>query len=109
MFSIGADVNKSNLELTRSEVKKELQLLGADPVAKDELDVAKNHLLGSFQLEVANPFSILDKIKNIRLNQLGDPYYKNLISEIERVTPDKLKGVAEKYLDVSDLTEVTVG
>jgi predicted Zn-dependent peptidase len=109
LFSIGADVNKSNLELTRSEVKKELQLLGVDAVAKDELEIARNHLLGSFQLEVANPFSLLDKIKNVRLNQLGDRYYRNLISGIERITADELKGVAEKYFAVDDLTEVTVG
>ena len=109
MFSIGADVNKNNLELTRDEVKKELQSLGMHSIEKEELEVAKNHLLGSFQLEVANPFSILDKIKSVRLNQLGDQYYKNLISEIERVDADGLKAIAKKYFDAGDLIEVTVG
>ncbi len=109
MFSIGADVNKDNLELTVNEIKKELEALSLHPIAQDELDIARNHLLGSLQLEVANPFSTFSKIKSIRLNKLGNDYYHNLFSEIQLFTPGSLQAIAQKYFNASELMEVSVG
>lgn len=109
MFSIGADVNKSNLELTVNEIKRELESLSFHSINEDELDIARNHLLGSLQLEVANPFSTIDKIKIIRLNQLYSDYYKNLFATIQSIKPDEMQGVAQKYFDTKELLEVCVG
>ena len=109
MFSIGADVNKNNIELTVNEIKKELASLTRDLIPEEELEVAKNHLLGSFQLEVANPFSTLDKIKSIRLNQLNENYYHNLFSSLKLASPVNLQAVAQKYFDPENLIEVSVG
>jgi zinc protease len=109
LFSIGADVDKGNLELTIKEIKKELQTLREHLIPEDELLTAKNHFLGSLQLDAANPFSLLDKIKNIHLNQLSKDYYKNLVASIQSSDSISLREIAQKYFTVADLFEVAVG
>ncbi len=58
---------------------------------------------------MANPFSTFDKIKNVRLNQLGNEYYNNLFASVESVNPEGLQVTARKYLNANDLAIVSVG
>jgi predicted Zn-dependent peptidase len=109
MFSLGADVDKINVELTINEIRKEIEALCRNLISEDELDVAKNHLLGGIQLEMANPFSTFDKIKNIRLNQLEKEYYNNLFTSVKSINPEELQATAQKYFNTNDLTIVSVG
>jgi zinc protease len=109
LFSIGADVDKTNVELTITEIKKEIELLSLHQVSEDELDVAKNHLLGSIQLEMANPFSTLDKIKSIRLNHLNKEYYRNLFAAIKSAKPEEIQRIAQTYFSTPELRQVAVG
>lgn len=109
MFSIGADVGKEKTDLALSEIKQELQKLINHLISTEELTTAKNHFLGSLQLEVANPFASLDKIKSLRLNKLSGDYYRNLFTSIHRADSKSLQVVAEKYFLSNDLIEVSVG
>jgi len=109
MFSIGADIDKANVELTINEIKREIETLCVNQINEDELDVAKSHLLGGIQLEMANPFSTFDKIKNIRLNQLENGYYNNLFAAVKSLSSESLRSTAQKYFNANDLTVVSVG
>lgn len=109
MFSIGADVDKINVELTIDEIKKEIETICLNQINEGELDVAKNHLLGGIQLEMANPFSTFDKIKNVRLNQLEKEYYNNLFTSVNSINPERLQATAQKYFIANDLIVVSVG
>ncbi len=109
MVSIGADVDKANVELTINEIKKEIENLTLHQVKDDELDVVKNHFLGGIQLEMANPFSTFDKIKNVRMNQLEKGYYNNLFASVKSVNPEGLQSTAQKYFNINGLTIVSVG
>ncbi len=109
MFSIGADVGNEKTDLALSEIKRELQKLADHLISDEELVTAKNHFLGSLQLEVANPFASMDKIKSLRLNQLGSDYYKSLFESINRSDSNSLLVIAEKYFSANDLIEVSVG
>jgi zinc protease len=109
MFSIGADVDKINVELTIDEIKKEIETICLNQINEGELDVAKNHLLGGIQLEMANPFSTFDKIKNVRLNRLEKEYYNNLFTSVNSINPERLQATAQKYFIANDLIVVSVG
>ncbi|HTH56246.1 MAG TPA: pitrilysin family protein [Cyclobacteriaceae bacterium] len=109
LFSIGADVGKEKKELALTEIKRELSRLIEQPIEAGELSAAKNHFLGSLQLEVANPFACTDKIKNIRLNNLSETFYKNLFAKIQASNPDTLQALASRYLVPNDLQIVCVG
>jgi len=107
-FVIAADVNRANKKLAMSEIKIELSRLSNELVNKTELQTAKNHLLGSLQLEIANPFSVLEKIKIISLYGLQNNFYNNLFLQILNLDRSVLQRVAIDYLS-DDIIEVAVG
>jgi predicted Zn-dependent peptidase len=108
-FVIGADVNKQNLNLAMDEIRKEIKRMRTEAVDPSELEIARNHFLGSLQSEVANPFSVTDKIKNIHLNKLSQNYYPHLFHRINSVTAKDLMSVGEQYVHEDSLFVATVG
>lgn len=105
---IGTDINKKNSNLAIEEIINEIKLLQSYLDAED-LELAKRHFIGSLQGEIASPFSIMGKIKNIELYQLPSGYYQNLVNIIDRATPDELSALAKKYLSEESFMQVTVG
>lgn len=106
---IGAEVNKENRELVSDEIKRELNKLRTSPIDQQELESAKQHFIGGLQLEIANPFSVLGKIKNTRLYALPSDFYQSLIEKVNRLSPQDLHEVAKTYLDETSFSEVIVG
>jgi zinc protease len=106
---IGADVNKTNQELTIQEIFNELGKLRSKKISDEELEIAKSHLLGSIQLDIANPFSVIEKIKNVRLNQLDITHYSALFKHVSESTSGDLLRTAQKYLVQEELLVVKVG
>ena len=108
-FSISADVNKGDQELAIQEIKNEIVKLQHDAIDPEELEVSKNHFLGSLQLDLANPFSVAEKIKNIQLYQLPADYYQVLFNKIGSLQAIDLLHTAQQYFTTEDLSQVTVG
>lgn len=108
LLLIGTDINKENRRLAVDEILKEINLLKSS-INEDELELAKRHFIGSLQGEIASPFSILGKIKNIELNQLPVSYYQDLISKINNVSVEELIQIAEIHLKEDSLFEVVIG
>jgi zinc protease len=106
---IGSDVNKENLDLTFSEIEKELVRLYDERIAADELEVARNHFIGSLQAELSTPFAHADKLKNILLFGLSPSYYHNLIHRLDTLSPDDLMKTAEKYFQQESFYKISVG
>ncbi len=108
-FVIGADVNKENRDLALEEIRKEMKRMRTEPIDAEELEIARNHFLGSLQSEVANPFSVTDKIKNIHLNRLPKDYYPKMFRKINAMTAKDLLAVGERYVNEESLFVATVG
>ena len=109
LFSIGADVNKDNIDLALSEIRNEIQKLQQIIIPEEELIIVKNHLLGNLQLELANPFSITEKIKNINLNNLPVNFYQNLVDATLSTNSLDIQKLASENFDNNDLFIVIVG
>lgn len=108
-FVIGTDVNKENRKSALEEIRKEVAALNEKPINSTEFELGRNHLLGSLQLETANPFAVMEKIKTIRLNQLSTDFYSQLFTNLQETDSIALQEVAQKYLGVDSLFEVSVG
>jgi len=108
-FMIGADVNKENRDLAFEEINREMLRLREEAVEAEELLIAGNHFLGALQLEVANPFSLTEKVKNIYLNQLPADYYQDLFDKVSAATPAKLMEIAATHFAPENLFKVAVG
>lgn len=105
--SIGADVNKENLDQAIEAIKLELNELGQ--ISDEELTIAKNHFIGTLQNDVTTIFAATDKIKTIRLNDLQPDYYQDLINKIDRLTTAEIKMAAEKYFKAEDFSVAIAG
>jgi predicted Zn-dependent peptidase len=106
---IGSDVNKENLDLTFSEIEKELDRLCLDKIPMAELEVARNHFIGSLQAELSTPFAHADKLKNILLFGLPSDYYQNLINRMNSASPADLQDVAAAHFTKATFYEIAVG
>ncbi|MEQ8425149.1 MAG: pitrilysin family protein [Cyclobacteriaceae bacterium] len=105
---IGTDVNKENRKLAVDEIFSEIKLLHS-ALNEEELELARRHFIGSLQSETASPFSILGKVKNLELHNLPPDYYQNLISQIDKVTPEELSAISQKHFEVDSFQLATVG
>ncbi len=109
LFTIGTDVNIEKAALTIDEIQKEVEKLQSEDLPAKEIEVARNHFLGSLQLELSNPFAVTDKIKNIRLNQLPANYYEQLISSAIACDGAGLSALARQHLKWAAFHQVSVG
>jgi zinc protease len=108
-LAIGADVNKENIDLTLEEIRKELKLLRTEKVSESELETTKNHFIGSLQSEITTPFAHADKIKTIYLQGLPFSYYQDMITIINKITPEEIIQTSEVYFHEESLFETAVG
>jgi predicted Zn-dependent peptidase len=106
---IGADVNRENLNLTFEEIRKELKQLRTEKIDEEELNLARNHFIGSLQLEITTSFAHADKIKNIILFNLSPQHYQNMINRVETITAENLIQIANQYFSEDSFVEVAVG
>lgn len=102
---VGADVCKPAID----EIFKEIELLRKDLISIRELELVQNYLLGSILKSVDGPFAIADKWKNYVRYDLGINYHHQLIRQIQTITPERLRDLANMYLQRKELAMVTVG
>lgn len=108
-FLIGTDVKGEFTQQTLDEVYKEIEILRNETISEDELTIVKNYIIGSVAGSVNNAFDIADKYKMLTREGLTKAYYEDFIKNINDVTAEDVKTMANKYLSPADLTEVVVG
>ncbi|MBK5278458.1 MAG: insulinase family protein [Bacteroidia bacterium] len=106
---IGADVNKENETLIFQEIKNEITQLQTIKIKDEELEAAIGHFTGSLQSETANPFSVAEKIKTIKLFSLPDNYYQSLLEKVYSINSNQLLSTAQSHLNEDELFKVVVG
>lgn len=105
---IGTEAGREVCEQTIAEVYKEMDKLCREPVPDEELSLVKNYILGSLLGDLEGPFSIMQRWKNILLNDLPEDQFARSIDVYKHVTAEKLQEMALKYLDKNDYYEVVV-
>ncbi len=105
---IATEAGKDVCEQTVAEVYKEMDLLCNVPVDEEELLLVKNYLLGSILGDLDGPFSIMQRWKNMILNELPDDQFTQNIEIYKSITPAQLQELAQKYLRKEDYYELVV-
>ena len=105
---IGTDVNKENRALAISEIIREVSHLQVS-INSGDMELAKRHFIGGLQVEMASPFSILEKVKNMELHRLPNTYYQDLIHKVDGIANHDLLELAGTYFKKGSLFEVSVG
>jgi zinc protease len=99
-------------EVTEGAMKEfmfELKRLREEVVSAEELDNAKRAIVGNFALSLEQPQSLLQNIVTQKLYDLPADYWDTYPQKVAAVTPEDIKGVAQKYIDLDHLQVVAVG
>jgi zinc protease len=91
------------------EILYELDRMHAEGMTPEELAFAKKGLTGGFALNFETSGQIARALQNIVLYGLPEDYYENYLQNIDKVTLDDIKRVANTYLDTKKMDVVIVG
>jgi len=105
---IATEAGKDVCEQTVQEVYKEMDLLCREPVSEEELLLVKNYLLGNLLGDLDGPFSIMQRWKNLILNDLPAEHFDRSIEIYKSITPGRLLELAQQYLNKTDYYELVV-
>ncbi len=102
---VGAEVSRKAIY----EVYKEIKKLREELIPADELELVRNYMIGVFLRSVDGPFALSEKIKNLIEYDLKYSYYDNYVKTIKNIKAEKLKELAETYLNEDNMVELLVG
>jgi zinc protease len=102
---VGADVTQAAI----NEIYKEIEFLKDELVEKDELEMARNYMLGTFLKGMDGAFHLAERFKSVYLNGLDYSYYDRYLQKLRTIQADELKELARKYFDINSFFEVVVG
>lgn len=107
----GAEASVRN-EVTDSaivEFMAEFKRLQTEPVSSEELEGAKNYIIGSFGRSLESPQTVARFALNVQRYNLDEDYYKNYLSKLQALTPQDVMDAANKYIKTNGMHIVVVG
>jgi zinc protease len=108
-FTASAGVTASKTDSSLIQFFYEIDRTFADGITAEELEFVKKGLTGSFALNFETPAQIAGALQTIVLYNLPENYYETYLQNINAVTLDDVRRVAQKYLDSSKMAVVVVG
>ncbi|MGN7822252.1 M16 family metallopeptidase [Chitinophaga sp. 22536] len=107
-LNIQTEAGRDVCEATIEEVYNELRRLQNEPVPQEELDLVRNYMIGSILGDLDGAFQLIQRWKNLILNDLDENYFYNNIQTIKTITAEELQQLAKQYLTPSDFYELVV-
>lgn len=108
-FVVASEVGNEYCRPTINEIYNEIERIKADIIPEDELALVKNFMIGDLLRSADGPFQVVDIWKSIVEFDLGEDYFRNIILEIKNTDADRLKLIANQYLQKNNLIEVVAG
>lgn len=108
-FYISSEVGTDVADVAMNEIFKEIELLQKVPVSPSELNLVRNYLGGTFLRAVDGPFSLADRFRDIHEHNLGIDHYFRMLETIQKITPDEIMDLANRYLNIDSLYRLKVG
>ena len=99
------DAMGQSLDVVRDELKK----LADNGPSQEDLDNAKNYLIGSYPLRFDTNSKIATQLLGIKMDAFGPEYVENRNAMIAAVTLDDMKRVAKSLLETQNLIVTIVG
>jgi predicted Zn-dependent peptidase len=105
---VSTEAGKDVCEATIQEVYKEMGLLRENLVDEEELLLVKNYMMGTNLGDIDGPFQIIERWKNLIINNLDEHYFYDSMNTIKHITAEEIRELAEKYLQPADFFELVV-
>ena len=109
ILGISLSAAPEHVEEAVALAKEQLALLTREAPTQDELDRAREHLIGGSLVAEESTETIVDRVDTIAEFDLPTNNYQTLAQRYSRVTPAQILAVAKKYLRPNDLAAVYEG
>ncbi|QNR23126.1 insulinase family protein [Croceimicrobium hydrocarbonivorans] len=108
-FSAGASVRNEVTDSAVVEFIKEFERLQNEAVTDEELQAAKNNIIGEIGRSLESPQTIASFALNIQRYNLPADYYSNYLTRLDAVSKEDIMAVAKKYFHTNALVITAVG
>ena len=108
-FSIVSSTKNENVGYLIQKTLDVLKGLKTDPIPAEEVDMAKNYILGGFPLTAATLSSVASRWLEGYLLGVGPNHLNEFEASIHAVTPQAVQNAIKKYFDLDRLTIVLAG
>ncbi len=106
-WAISSEIQKSKIELAKTEILKEVERLANNEPGEKEMLMLKNYTRGKFLSSFDSPFSSHEMIKGLLLANLDTIYLQNFLDSLDRIQPNDISEMTKKHL-VEGLSELVV-
>jgi len=108
-FAAEAEVRTDVTAPALEEFLYELDRLRKIKVSSKELEQAKSYLAGSFQLGLETQSGLATRLLERKLYALPNDYLETYVDKIMAITPEQVRQVARKHIDLNNLVICIVG
>lgn len=108
-FTAGASVRNAVTDSAVVEAIKEIKRIKKELVSDKKLAVTKAKYVGNFVMALESPGTIARYALSKEINNLPDDFYETYLEKIEKVTPQDVKEMANKYFQEDKMRIVVVG
>lgn len=105
---ISTEAGRDVCEATIAEVYKEMERLRNEPIGEEELLLVRNYMIGIILGDLDGPFHIINRWKNIILNNLKEDYFYRQVEVIKTVSAAELQELANRYFVPDQYYELIV-
>lgn len=109
MFVISTQVGTDVTAAALQEIKKEMHILQDHLADEEEINLVRNYMLGSMLGSLESIFSHADKFKAVYLSGMDLSYYEAYATVIHRMDAEKVRTMAQQYLNYDEMVKVVVG
>ena len=109
VISISSQCDSSYTAAVVEEIKKEMAELCQNTIPHDELRRIRSYMLSDLARSLDTPFSVADDYVSMLNNRIPEKYFDRQIDIINAITPERLRDVARRYYDTSNMLIVVAG
>jgi len=109
IFSGGVATRNDAMGQSLDVIRDELKKMADQGPSQEDLDNAKNYLIGSYPLRFDTNAKIATQLLGLKMDGFGPEYVENRNAMIAAVTLDDMKRVAKKLLETQNLIVTIVG
>lgn len=104
-----ADVTTDFTGASLREINKEIRLLQNEAPGKNELQGIQNYKSGIFVLQNSTPWGIIGQLDFLEVHNLPESFLRDRVKNINAITPEQIKDMAKKYIQIEKMTLIVVG
>jgi len=109
IFSGGVATRNDAMGQSLDVIRDELKKMAEQGPSQEDLDNAKNYLIGSYPLRFDTDATIATQLLGLKMDGFGPDYIENRNAMIAAVTLDDMKRVAKHLLETQNLIVTIVG